>query len=124
MSEAAGPKPARGPEQTAASRPTALPAASHCPTCRASWRSVVTCPRCGTDLTALMQVAVQAWTLRQATRAALCEGSRPAEALALAREACRLHQTPYAQRLLVLALLAHGDGATALPLFSQLLTEE
>ena len=28
-----------------------------CPTCRAPWRGVTTCARCGTDLAALMRVA-------------------------------------------------------------------
>ena len=84
-----------------------------CPTCRAAWRGAATCPRCGTDLTALMRVAVRAWELRQAARAALCAGDRTVEALALARAACRLHTTPYGQRLLALALLMNGHMAEA-----------
>ena len=92
-----------------------------CPTCRAAWRGAVTCPRCGTDLTALMRVAVRAWELRQATRAALCAGDRTAEALALARAACQLHATPYGQRLLALALLVNGHMAEAYALIEQVL---
>src|SRR5229473_6461935 len=88
-------------------------AAMACPTCRAAWRGAVTCPRCSTDLTALMRVAVRAWELRQATRAALCAGDRTAEALALARAACQLHTTLYGQRLLALALLVNGHMAEA-----------
>jgi hypothetical protein len=88
-------------------------AAMACPTCRAAWRGVATCPRCGTDLTALMRVAVSAWELRQATHAALCAGDRTAEALALARAACQLHTTPYGQRLVALALLVNGHMAEA-----------
>ena len=95
-----------------------------CPTCRAAWRGAVTCPRCGTDLTALMRVAVRAWELRQATRAALCAGNRAAEALALARAACQLHTTPYGQRLLALALLVNGHMAEAYALLEQVLQEE
>jgi predicted amidophosphoribosyltransferase len=82
-----------------------------CPTCRTPWRSVTTCPRCGSDLSAIMRVAVKAWELREAARAALCAGDRPAEALALARAACRLHATRHGQRLLTLALVAAGQMA-------------
>ena len=96
-------------------------AAMACPTCRAAWRGVATCPRCGTDLTALMRVAVRAWELRQATRAALCAGNRATEALALARAACQLHTTPYGQRLLALALLVNGQMAEAYALIEQVL---
>jgi predicted amidophosphoribosyltransferase len=103
----------------AALRPAA--AAMACPTCRAAWRGAVTCPRCGTELTALMRVAVRAWELRQATRAALCAGDRAAEALALARTACQLHTTPYGQRLLALALLVNGHIAEAYALIEQVL---
>jgi len=96
-------------------------AALACPTCRAAWRGVATCPRCGTDLTALMRVAVRAWELRQAARAALCAGDRTAEALALARAACQLHTTPYGQRLLALALLVNGHMAEAYAVLEQVL---
>jgi hypothetical protein len=96
-------------------------AALACPTCRAAWRGAAACPRCGTDLTALMRVAVRAWELRQATRAALCAGNRATEALALARAACQLHTTPYGQRLLALALLVNGHMAEAYALIEQVL---
>jgi hypothetical protein len=68
-----------------------------------------------------MRVAVRAWELRQATRAALCAGDRTAEALALARAACQLHTTPYGQHLLALALLANGRMAEAYALIEQVL---
>ena len=96
-------------------------AAMACPTCRAAWRGVTTCPRCGTDLTALMRVAVRAWELRQATRAALCAGDHATEALALARAACQLHTTPSGQRLFALALLVNGHMAEAYALIEQVL---
>ena len=96
-------------------------AAMACPTCRAAWRGVTTCPRCGTDLTALMRVAVRAWELRQATRAALCAGDRTAEALTLARAACQLHTTPSGQRLFALALLVNGHMAEAYAVVEQVL---
>lgn len=85
-----------------------------CPTCRALWHRVVVCPRCGSDLGDLMRLAARAWTLREAARGALCAGDSPAEALALAREACRLHETPRGQRLLALALLANDQRAEAI----------
>src|SRR5215831_17667765 len=103
----------------AALRPAS--AAMACPTCRAAWRGAVTCPRCSTDLTALMRVAVRAWELRQATRAALCASDRTAEALALARTACQLHTTPYGQHLCALALLVNGQMAEASALIEQVL---
>ena len=111
-------------EQPSSMPPAALRPASvamACPTCRAAWRGVATCPRCGTDLTALMRVAVRAWELRQAIRAALCAGDRSAEALALARAACQLHVTPYGQRLLAIALLVNGHMAEAYALIEQVL---
>ena len=99
-------------------------AALACPTCRAAWRGVATCPRCGADLTTLMQVARRAWELRQAVHAALCAGNRAPEALALARAACQLHTTPYGQRLLVLALLVNGQMTEAYALIEQVLQEQ
>jgi len=68
-----------------------------------------------------MRVAVRAWELRQATRAALCAGDRTTEALALARTACQLHATPDGQRLLALALLVNGHMAEAYALIEQVL---
>jgi hypothetical protein len=99
-------------------------AATACPTCRAAWRGAVTCPRCGTDLTALMRVAIKAWDLRQATRAALRADNRATEALALARTACQLHTTPYGQCLLALALLVNGRMVEAYALIEQVLQEQ
>jgi hypothetical protein len=111
-------------EQPSSTPPVVLhpaSAAMACPTCRAAWRGVPTCPRCGTDLTALMRVAVRAWEVRQATRAALCAGDRTAEALALARAACELHTTPSGQRLFALALLVNGQMAEAAAVIAQVL---
>lgn len=87
-----------------------------CPTCRAAWREVAICPRCGTDLTSLMRVAVRAWQLREAARRALLERADAGAALAAARAAVRLHGTESGRRLLVLALLSSGHGADALAL--------
>jgi hypothetical protein len=60
-----------------------------------------------------MRVALKAWELREAARAALRAGDRPAQALALARAACRLHATRQGQRLLALALVTAGRMAEA-----------
>ena len=82
-----------------------------CPTCRTPWRGVTPCPRCGSDLMAIMRVAAKAWDLREAALVALCAGDRPTQALDLARAACRLHATRHGQRLLALALVATGQMA-------------
>jgi hypothetical protein len=58
-----------------------------------------------------MRVAAKAWELREAARVALCAGDRAAQALDLARAACRLHATRQGQRLLALALVAAGQLA-------------
>jgi len=83
-----------------------------CPTCRAPWRAVSACRRCGTDLAPLMAVAARAWHLREAARAALEAGREP-EACDLAGAALRLHATPRGRRLHVLALLAAGRAREA-----------
>jgi hypothetical protein len=96
-----------------------MSAVLRCPTCRTPWRGVTVCPRCGSDLTAIMRVALKAWELREAARAALCAGDRPTQALALARAACRLHATRQGQRLLALALVAAGRMADGYELMEQ-----
>ncbi len=95
-----------------------------CPTCRAAWRGVTECPRCGTDLAELMQVAAKAWELREQARTAFCAGAQAAEALALAQASCQLHATPRGLRLLALALLENGYMAQAATLIEQMLDEE
>lgn len=87
-----------------------------CPTCHAPWRAALICPRCGSDLTAVMQVARRAWELREEARHALLGGDRAADAVGAAQTAQRLHGTPRGERLLALALIAAGraDAASAL----------
>ena len=89
-----------------------------CPTCRATWRGVSVCARCGTDLAPLMSVAARAWRLREAARAALA-ANRGGEACDLAGTALRLHATPRGLRLHVLALLAAGRPLEAAGALSQ-----
>ncbi len=94
-----------------------------CPTCRAPWRQVSQCGRCGTDLSTVMQVAREAWEAREAVRELLCAGDQPAEAVRLARTACQLHATPQAQKLLALALLANQQTAEALATIDSVMDE-
>ena len=86
-------------------------------------RDVALCPRCGTDLSQLMQVAAKAWQLREQARQALCAGDRAAEALAWAQAACQLQTTPRGLRLLALALLENGHAAEAVTVIEQTLDE-
>lgn len=90
-----------------------MSAGFRCPTCRTPWRGATVCPRCGSDLAAVMRVAHRAWELRETARVALGAGDRVAEALGPAQAACRLHATPRGERLLALALLATGRMALA-----------
>ncbi len=57
-------------DPTAAIEPPAL----KCPVCAARFRDQATCPRCRTDLTAIMRVAARAWGARQSSRDALLAG--------------------------------------------------
>lgn len=84
-----------------------------CPTCRAPWRRVALCGRCGTDLTTVMRIVRKAWEIRETVRELLWAGDRSAEAVRLARTACHLHATPQAHKLLALALLANHQVAEA-----------
>ncbi|NOT56140.1 MAG: hypothetical protein HOP18_16190 [Deltaproteobacteria bacterium] len=95
-----------------------------CPTCRAPWRQVSQCGRCGTDLSLVIQVAREAWEAREAVRELLLAGDQPAEAVRLARAACQLHATPQAQKLLVLALLANGQTAEALETLNSVMASD
>ena len=45
-----------------------------CPVCRARFRGVRECSRCGTDLEAAMRIAAAAWHAREQCRAALSRG--------------------------------------------------
>jgi hypothetical protein len=69
------------------------PPASVCPVCRARFRGVATCSRCGADLTPLMRLAAHAYRLRYQARHFLRKGDCP-KALASAETAQRLHATP------------------------------
>ena len=85
---------------------------ARCPACRASWRGVTTCPRCGADLAPLMRLATRAWALRESARTAIVGGDAVA-ALAHARAAYQLERSPRGRRLLALALMSVGHVAEA-----------
>ena len=85
---------------------------ARCPACRAPWRGVTTCPRCGADLAPLMRLATRAWTLRETARTAIVTGDG-VTAVAHARAAYQLERAPRGGRLLVLALVAAGHAAEA-----------
>lgn len=48
--------------------------ANRCPVCRAGFRGVSICSRCGADLERLMQLSAEAWRLREETRKAMGVG--------------------------------------------------
>ncbi len=62
-----------------------------CPVCNAGFRGQEVCPRCGTNLLALMRLAARAWALRQKARADLHE-RRLADALRASAQARRLQR--------------------------------
>lgn len=79
-----------------------------CPTCRAPWRETAECPRCGSDLAPLMQVAAAAFRHHRAAIAALATGN-DRDALNHALEAMSLQRTESGGDLAFLArLLAEG----------------
>ena len=63
-----------------------------CPVCRARFRGVRICSRCGADLSPLMRLLVEAWRLREAARDSLAAGDL-ASACRLAAQAQRLQVT-------------------------------
>ncbi|MGC8549490.1 MAG: hypothetical protein ACP5M4_07300, partial [Acidobacteriaceae bacterium] len=67
--------------------------AGSCPACRARFRGVAACPRCGADLKALMLLSAHAYRLRQQARRALLRGECRT-ALACAAKAQQLQSTP------------------------------
>ncbi len=75
-----------------------------CPVCRARFRHSRACPRCGTELTALMVLAGRAYRLRRASVAALRAGD-PLRARELADQAHALHATDRGRRLRAVAAL-------------------
>ena len=69
-----------------------------CPVCKAGFRRVVHCPRCGADLSILMSLAGRAYLARQAARRALGQGHLR-RARQSASHAQSLHATPAGRRL-------------------------
>jgi hypothetical protein len=69
-----------------------------CPVCRARFRGVSACSRCGTDLTLPMRAAARAWAAREQGRAALQAGNLH-RALRLIARAEQLHGVGSASEL-------------------------
>ena len=89
-----------------------------CPTCGARYREGVVCYRCQTDLRQVLTIEQLARDHAQQARAALRCG-RVQEARFRAIEACDLHRTPEAVRILALTALADRDFQTALELWRE-----
>lgn len=79
-----------------------------CPMCRARFRGVARCPRCGADLTALMLLSAHAYRLRQQARQALLQGDCRA-ALACAAKAQQWQTTPEGTLLRWVCTVACGQ---------------
>ena len=67
--------------------------AASCPVCRARFRRVARCSRCGADLAALMLLTAHAYRLRQRARQSLRDGDCHV-ALVYVEKAQRLQATP------------------------------
>lgn len=72
---------------------TPSPEPSECPVCRARFRGMATCSRCGADLAPLMLLMAHAYSLCQKARQSLLQGDARA-ALTLSKAAQNLHATP------------------------------
>lgn len=81
---------------------------SGCPVCRASFRGVAECPRCGADLAPLMALAARAYRLRQAARAALAAGDF-AGAHEAVEAAQRIQDTPAGRGIAAVAAWLSGS---------------
>lgn len=76
-----------------------------CPVCRASFRGRDVCARCGADLTRIMSVVLEGWSLRSRARRAILDGDYAA-AVAIAQRAVDAQATPAARDLLLLSRIA------------------
>jgi len=83
--------------------------AASCPVCRARFRGMTTCSRCGADLTMLTLLAAHAYRLRQQARQALRAGDG-AKALARVETAQSLQTTPEGSLLRWICTVASGEG--------------
>jgi hypothetical protein len=83
--------------------------AAVCPVCRARFRGMTTCSRCGADLTLLTLLAARAYRLRQQARQALRVGDG-ASALACVEQAQSLRATLEGSLLRWICTVASGEG--------------
>ena len=75
---------------------------NQCPVCRARFRGVRVCSRCGADLEPLMVLATTAWRLRERARHALATGEFEC-AFQLAMRAQEVQRTPTGETLVLLS---------------------
>jgi predicted amidophosphoribosyltransferase len=82
-----------------------------CPVCQARWRGSRDCSRCGADLTPLMILSAQSWSLREAARTAIGAGQFE-RAFGLVAKAQETHRTPVGEalRLVVLSYMSYGNS--------------
>lgn len=76
-----------------------MPRTGKCPVCQAGFRGAEICPRCGADLSVLMLLATQAYSLRRTAKRHLLAGEAQA-ALATVETAQDLHSTSHGAILL------------------------
>jgi predicted amidophosphoribosyltransferase len=82
---------------------------SACPVCRAGFRGVATCSRCGADLAPLMEIAARAWRMRESARQSLAAGDF--ESAARQAEAAQaLEATPEGQGIAAVARVMEAIG--------------
>ncbi len=74
---------------------------NQCPVCRARFRGVSICSRCGADLQPLMVLAAQSWWLRESARRSLAAGDLESAA-EFAQQAEQLQSTPNGEALQLL----------------------
>lgn len=85
-----------------------------CPVCRVGFRGETTCPRCGADLTPLMQLVALSWHARQEARRLLATGATE-QARDQIEIAQRLQATRAGHRLELLFAWASLDPPATTP---------
>jgi len=83
-----------------------------CPVCRARFRGVSLCPRCGADLERLMLLKAHAYLLRQSARRFLRAGDARS-ALVAAQSAQQLHATVHGKLLETVCAIVENCNAPA-----------
>ncbi len=84
-----------------------------CPTCGAAYRGTSACRRCGTQFERILAAEAAGRRWAEAAETAL-RRQDPIMAWKCARQACQMHRTPAALRVLALAALSNRRYADAL----------